>query len=116
MVATVPSLFALIKNTKHAIQNDKLKYIAFENFDVLLGKHTESCIDIYKELCIPKNGKPYRQVIVTSRTWTKDLQQFLNKNDAVLIIGNHIEAALYASVFEFRLCFNQVKLKQIEGN
>lgn len=115
-MATVPCLIELIKNTKHAIQNDKLKYIAFENIDVLLGKHTESCVDIYKELCIPKNGKPYRQVIVTSRTWTNDLQQFLKKNDAVLIIGNHIEAALYASVFEFHLCFNEDKLKQLKGN
>lgn len=118
LVVTAPCLLELIKKTPHAIKNDKLKCIAFENIDCIMAKHPDICDTIIKELCAQKKKEEDRQIIVTSRTWIKELKQFLNEKiaDSVLLIGNHIEAAQYAAAFEFVLCFNNKKLEQMKGD
>lgn len=76
---------------------------------------------IVNELCLSKSykGDP-RQIIVTSRTWRSSLLKFLNEKfiaDSVLLIGNYLEAAIFAGVtLNFNLCQSEVKCEQLTGD
>ncbi|XP_031636550.1 putative ATP-dependent RNA helicase TDRD12 [Contarinia nasturtii] len=121
LVTTAPCLTELLKKQKHVINNEKLKCIAFENLDCIMEKHPEMCADIIKDLCLRKSYKgDVRQFIVTSRTWNKNLSNFLKEDyiaDSVLIIGNYLEASFSAGVtLNFRLCLNHLKLDQLNNH
>lgn len=107
----------MMQRTPRVVQNAKLKCVAFENLDCIMEKHADICNNIIKELCIRKKNKEMRQTIVTSRTWIKELKQFMNAKmtDAVLLIGNPVEAAIYAGTLEFVLCRSVEKLQQLTG-
>lgn len=85
-----------------------------------MEKHAKACNDIIKELCVRKayNGEA-KQIIVTSRTWQPFLATFLNESiiaDSVLLIGNHLEAAIWGGVsLQLVLCDANVKLKTLTG-
>lgn len=121
LVTTAPCLKELIgmQNSSHVIKSDKLQYIAFENIDSIMEKHTDSCNEIFKELCLRKSYKgELRQFIVTSRTWKPFLQSFLNEKiaDSVLVIGNYLEASLWACVtLQLIFCRTKVKLQHLTG-
>lgn len=118
MVTTAPCLGELLRTNTLTIKNDKLKCIAFENLDSIMVNHAEIITNIIApELCLRKSCKEPRQIIVTSRTWTKTLKSFLNdKLDPVLLIGNYFEAAQYAGSFEFVMCKNAEKDRVFSGN
>lgn len=122
MVTTAPCLKELIssQNSLNVIKSDKLRCIAFENIDCIMDKHADSCNEIIKEMCLRKSYKgELRQFIVTSRTWKPFLEKFLNEKliaDSVLIIGNHLESALWAGVdIKLILCQKEQKLQQLTG-
>lgn len=60
-----------------------------------------------------------RQFIVTSRTWNPLLDKFLNEKfiaDSTLIIGNHLESAIWAGVtVQLILCKTAQKLHNLTG-
>lgn len=86
-----------------------------------MEKHTDACNEIIKEMCLRKSykGEP-RQFIVTSRTWKPFLKSFLNEKtiaDSTLIIGNYLEAALWAGCsLQLILCNTKAKLNHLTGN
>lgn len=85
-----------------------------------MNKHPVICKDIIKEMCYRKsyNGD-VRQFIATARTWKPHLLKFMNEQliaDAVLIIGNYLEAAFAAGVeLNIQLCLEEEKLKELYG-
>lgn len=122
MVTTAPCLKELIsnQNSSHVFKSDKLRCIVFENIDCIMEKHPDACNEIIKEMCLRKSykGDP-RQFIVTSRTWKPFLDKFLNEKiiaDSVLLIGNHLESALWAGVtLQLILCNTAHKLQNLKG-
>lgn len=122
LVTTAPCLKELIsnQNSSHVFKSDKLRCIVFENIDCIMEKHPDSCNEIIKEMCLRKSykGDP-RQFIVTSRTWKPFLDKFLNEKiiaDSVLLIGNHLESALWAGVtLQLILCNTAHKLQNLKG-
>lgn len=103
MVTTPPCLKKLITKSADVIKNGKLKCVAFENIDCMKEKHLDTLDFIIDELCLRKSYKPneVRQFIVTSRTWDKYINKFMNEKliaDSVLLIGNYLEAAFWGRV------------------
>lgn len=87
-----------------------------------MEKHADTCNYIIKKLCWRKSYQgELRQIIVTARTWRREiLQDFLNEKiigaESVLVIGNHLEAAFWAGVvFEFVTCTTDLKLGRLLG-
>lgn len=120
LVATAPCLAKLIKGSPNAIKSDKLKCIAFENIDCNMEKYKTEIDYIVNELCLRKSYKgDQRQIMVTSRTWRSSLLKFMNEkliSDSVLLIGNYLEAAMFAGVtLNFNLCQNEIKCEQLTG-
>lgn len=116
LVTTVPCLLAY----RTIIQSPKLRCIAFENIDCLMEKHKDACNDIIDSLCLRKSyDGDQRQIIVTSRTWQPFLNKFLNEKliaDSVLVIGNHLESALWGGVsIQMILCNTEKKLQNLTG-
>lgn len=122
LVTTAPCLKELIsnQNSLQVIKSDKLRCIVFENIDCIMDKHPVACNEIIKEMCLRKSykGEP-RQFIVTSRTWKPFLDKFLNEKiiaDSTLLIGNHLESALWAGVtLNLILCETGNKLPNLTG-
>lgn len=116
LVTSVPCLQKLMDN-EFLIQNDKLKYIAVENIDVLMDKYSSRFSKLLSKLASDKSKNP-RQLMITSRIWHPKYNQFLEANtcDAVLMIGNFFEAALYLKIkMELELCSNDIKREKVLG-
>lgn len=121
LVTTAPCLKELISNQKTLdVISSKLRCITFENIDCIMEKHPDSCNDIIKKMCLRVSYKgELRQFIVTSRTWNPLLDKFLNEKfiaDSTLIIGNHLESAIWAGVtVQLILCKTAQKLHNLTG-
>lgn len=114
LVTSVPCLQRLMDN-EFMINNDKLKYIAIENIDVLLEKYSSNLPKLLSKLAFDKSRNP-RQLMVTSRLWHPQFKEFIDKCDAVLMIGNFFEAATYLKIkVEFKLCLTADKREAVLG-
>lgn len=85
-----------------------------------MEKHKAEIDYIVSELCLRiKYKADQRQIIVTSRTWHNSLLKFMNEKmiaDSVLLIGNYLEAAIFAGVtLNFNLCQSEVKCANLAG-
>lgn len=114
LVTSVPCLERLMDNA-FMINNDKLKYIAIENIDVLLDKYSSNLPKLLSKLAFDKSKDP-RQLMVTSRIWHPQFKEFIDKCDAVMIIGNFFEAAAYLKIkIEFKFCLTAEKREKVLG-
>lgn len=114
LITSVNSLSRLMDN-EFMINNDKLKYIAIENIDILMEKH-KNLQKLLSKLAFDKSKNP-RQLIVTARIWNPQFKEFVGgKCDAVLLIGNFFEAAAYLNIkIEFKFCLTADKNKHVLG-
>lgn len=96
LVVTVSCLELLLKECPY-LNNDKLKYVAVENMDVLKSTHGSKLVNVIKLLAFNKLKSFDRQFMITSRTWLSSLEIFLKADtyDANLFIGNLYEAARF---------------------
>lgn len=102
MIVTPPALHKLMKDCTFLLNNTKLKFVAFENIDCIYAKHEDICKEIIQKVCSIKMNPI--QMIITSCTWQPFLRRLID-DEKVLIIGNFLEAAMYARVnisLEFR--------------
>lgn len=114
LVTSVPCLQQIMDN-EFMINNDKLKYIAIENIDLLLDKYGSSLSKLLSKLAFDKS-KNARQLMVTSRIWLPQFKEIIDKCDAVMIIGNFFEAAAYLKIkIEFKFCLTAEKHEQVLG-
>lgn len=114
LITSVPCLQRLMDN-EFMINNDKLKYIAIENIDVLLEKYSSNLPKMLSKLAFDKSKNP-RQLMVTSRIWKPQFKELIDKCDAVLMIGNFFEAAAYLKIkVEFQFCLNADKHEKVLG-
>lgn len=115
LVTSVPCLQRLMDN-EFMINNDKLKYIAIENIDVLLEKYSSNLPKLLSKLAFDKSKNP-RQLMVTSRIWHPQFKEFIDKCDAVMMIGNFFEAAAYLKIkTEFKFCLTTERREKVLGS
>lgn len=115
LVTTVPCLEKLLDH-KLILDNDKFKYLAIENLDDLMDRYGARVRKIIDRLAFNKNKS--RQLMITSHIWDRKYQQFLDEDtcDAVLLIGNFCEAAIYANHnIKWQMCKNEEKLQKLFG-
>lgn len=89
-----------MKTNASLFSKGKIRCFVFDNIDLIFEQYQNECIAIYKEFCKSKtNDEKCIQVVVTSRTWHKFLANILrNISNPLLLIGNFLEAAMYASM------------------
>lgn len=95
----------------------KLKLIAFENADVLQENHPKMYLDVVQRLCVRNEENVLRQIVVTARTWKNDLKKFFKiAPNPLLLIGNYMEAALYADMqIEIPFYSSECKMDKMKG-
>lgn len=88
--------------------------VAFENLDLMYERHKDVCDSLLQHFA-SINKLNRIQTVVTSSTWHRILWRFLN-NDTPAIIGNCLEAALFAQTnIELELCGDDAKLDKLCG-
>ena len=120
LIATVP---ALIKILFGGFTNLKrLCHVIFDNADILVEKYTED-IKIFMRLFAQtlkevKRSESTQHIIVMSKKWSYGIRSLMNSYlvEPLVIIGNKIEAALFAEVpMVVQLCNSVERLDYLLG-
>ncbi|XP_065675246.1 uncharacterized protein LOC100205880 isoform X2 [Hydra vulgaris] len=120
LVVTMPALIRILYNEFTNLK--RLRYLIFDNADILVEKYTED-IKIFMRLFVQtlkemKRSESTQQIIVIAKKWSYGVRSFMNSYlaEPLVIIGNKIEAALFAEVpMVVQLCNSVERLDYLIG-
>lgn len=100
LITTPPCLLRLTKTTDSVqiFDRERICHLVFDNFDILMEKFKDDVSESLKVLTYGTEGNTKNpQIIVTSTKWLNNNEKMLEFSCyPLIIIGNNIEAALFA--------------------
>lgn len=108
-------LLALLEFNENLLLNKHMSFV-FDNIDMLAKQYGFEKIELIFEKCCLKNPNNMKQVIITARTWQSNIRRIIPRiENAALIFGNFVEAAIYGKLNIKLIIRNDNKIDSMFG-